>query len=261
MTTRAIHTKIWSDTWFAELSTSEKLLFIYLLTNRYVNLCGIYELPDRIIAFDTGLPLKTIEAAKAKLSEKIIFIDEWVAIKNVEKYDTYSGGKLSSAKEKQLQEIPHHILSMVEKIKKEKVDGVSIGYAYPMDTSNSNSNNNNNNKEGGVGETKEIETFISSFNKSFGTEYKITDTRIQKLRKRRETYSFEQILSSLSNLAKSKWHKGDNEKGWVADPDFLLRNDEQIDKFLNYKPVQPKKEQPQGIFAQIVQHERERGLL
>lgn len=154
MKTRNLHTKIWLDTWFSELTSTEKLLFIYFLTNNYINLCGIYELPERIILFETGITSKQLQEIKKKLSERIIFIGDYIAIKNISKYDDYKGGKLEPAKNKQLEEIPTEVL---EEIKKHKTPNrVSIGYPYPIYTPNSNSNSN----KGGMGEKYPIKKTV-----------------------------------------------------------------------------------------------------
>lgn len=139
MKTRQIHTKIWNDDWFCDLSKNSKLLFIYLITNQYVNLIGIYELSDRVILFETGLTKQDLDKSKKDLKDKIIFVDGWIKIMNIEKYDSFKGGKLLSAKEKQLNEIPIDI--------SKKIDRVCIGYQYPIHTPNSNSNSNSNSKK------------------------------------------------------------------------------------------------------------------
>ena len=66
-------------------------------------------------------------------------------------------------------------------------------------------------------------------------EYKPTEGRSRKLALRLKTYTWEQIEQSLRNMANQKWTHGDNQKNWVADPDYLIRSDEVIDKFLNVK--------------------------
>ena len=58
---RQIHNQIWKDSWFLELESDRKLLFIYLFSNERSALSGIYELPMAVIAFETKLPVKTIE--------------------------------------------------------------------------------------------------------------------------------------------------------------------------------------------------------
>lgn len=55
---RQIHTRMWSsDQWFADLPKGQKLLFIYLFSNERASVSGLYELPLRVIAFETGLSL------------------------------------------------------------------------------------------------------------------------------------------------------------------------------------------------------------
>lgn len=60
---RQIHTKIWKDTWFLELEPKYKLFFIYLFSNELASIAGIYELSERVMAFESGLPLEEVRAA------------------------------------------------------------------------------------------------------------------------------------------------------------------------------------------------------
>lgn len=75
--------------------------------------------------------------------------------------------------------------------------------------------------------------YVTHFNSLFGKSYTVTNGRTQKLKARLENYSIEQILTALSNLSKSEFHHGKNDRRWEADPDFLIRNDETVDKWLN----------------------------
>lgn len=75
--------------------------------------------------------------------------------------------------------------------------------------------------------------FIEKFNELFGKNYEVTDKRTKYLSQRLKRFPLEKILTSLDNLASSEFHRGKNDRNWVADPDFLIRSDEQIDKFLN----------------------------
>ena len=90
--------------------------------------------------------------------------------------------------------------------------------------------------------TKEnsIVSFLDSFNKLFERHYQPTEGRIKKLTLRLKTFSLEDILKALYNLSQSPFHRGINDRGWSADPDFLLRSDEQIDKWLNIDMAQAK---------------------
>ena len=59
---RQIHTCIWKDSWFLELSSDHKLLFIYLFSNERANLTGLYDLSIKVMVFETDLDKATIQA-------------------------------------------------------------------------------------------------------------------------------------------------------------------------------------------------------
>ena len=59
-TLRSVNTRFWEDPWVESLNPSEKLLFLYLLTCKYANLAGIYEITIKRISFETGLSNETI---------------------------------------------------------------------------------------------------------------------------------------------------------------------------------------------------------
>lgn len=88
-----------------------------------------------------------------------------------------------------------------------------------------------------------IKEYISLFNSLFNSSFRETKGRMVKLEARLRTYEFEDILKALTNLSKSKFHQGENDRSWKADPDFLIRSDEQIDKWLN-TATETKQEKP-----------------
>jgi len=75
--------------------------------------------------------------------------------------------------------------------------------------------------------------YIDAFNRFFNSNYRLTPKRITKLKARFKTYTADEIAQALINLSESKFHQGDNDRGWKADPDFLIENDERIDIWLN----------------------------
>lgn len=82
--------------------------------------------------------------------------------------------------------------------------------------------------------TNEIDSFIFSFNKLSGKNYLVTDDRRIKLAARLRKYSMEDLVKATESLLKSSFHTGKNDKAtWYATPDFILRSDEQVDKWLN----------------------------
>lgn len=75
---RSVNTKFWEDPWVESLGVSEKLLFIYLLTNPHANLAGIYEVSIKRICFETGLDKKTVSNVLKSFERvgKVFYIDE-----------------------------------------------------------------------------------------------------------------------------------------------------------------------------------------
>lgn len=93
-----------------------------------------------------------------------------------------------------------------------------------------NKNNNVNNKYSSV-----CSTYVSEFNNLFKRDFRETGGRERKLKARLKNYTMDQILEALRNMSEDKFYSGGNDRGWVADPDFLILSDEQVDKFLNLK--------------------------
>jgi len=81
---RSVNTKFWDDSFIQELNPSEKLLFLYLLTNPLTNILGIYEISIRRISFDTGLNKEIISKGLERFEkvQKAFYIDEFVILPN-----------------------------------------------------------------------------------------------------------------------------------------------------------------------------------
>lgn len=92
MKARTLHTRFWNDSYIIELNSIEKLLFMYLITNEYVTMSGIYELPDKIIcntlSFDKDeyLPVKN----KFEADRKFSFFKGWIYVANNARYHLYT---------------------------------------------------------------------------------------------------------------------------------------------------------------------------
>ena len=86
---RQIHTKIWKDPWFIDLPPERKLLFIYLFSNEQANMMGLYQLPLKVICFETDLSLATVEEGLAQFAAdgKCYFEDNHVWIVNLFRYN------------------------------------------------------------------------------------------------------------------------------------------------------------------------------
>lgn len=130
---RLVDTCFWDDRYISRLDPSEKLLFLYLLTNPLTSICGIYQIEMRRIAFDTGFDTDTIKRMLERFEKdnRCTYRDGWLAMRNWIKHQTASP-KVQKGIRDQLQTVP-------EELKK------YIGYGIDtISHSNSNSNTNTN---------------------------------------------------------------------------------------------------------------------
>ena len=81
---RYLKTSFWTDPYTENLDPSEKLVFIYFLTNDSVNLSWIYDISIKRIAFETWFDKDMIEKIIQRFTkdEKIYYIDGYIFIKN-----------------------------------------------------------------------------------------------------------------------------------------------------------------------------------
>jgi len=134
---RMVNTRFWDDNYTSNLDPIEKLLFLYFITNTSTNICGVYEIPLKKVAVETGIDkemvLKIIE--RFTKDSKIFYVDGWIGIKNFVKHQNQGSPKVRQGIKIEIMAIPKDILDKM------------IRYGYGMDTlsySNSNSNSNSN---------------------------------------------------------------------------------------------------------------------
>lgn len=160
--TRMINTRFWGDGYISDLDPIEKLLFLYLLTNQYTNICGAYELPLKTIAFETGIQEDTVKniLSRFSLEEKIFYIDGWVVVKNFIKHQKQGSEKVIKGIENAIQEVPESLR-------------VYIGYqALSHSNLNPNSNSNpNSNPNGGPDLVNDALSLFKEINPSYKNLY------------------------------------------------------------------------------------------
>lgn len=86
---RNVHTKIWTDEWFLDLPPEGKLLWIYLFSNKRACLSGLYDIPMRLIVFETGITKEAITdlLLRFKNDGKAFYEDGWMLVPNLMKYN------------------------------------------------------------------------------------------------------------------------------------------------------------------------------
>ncbi|MDO8885747.1 hypothetical protein [Candidatus Oleimmundimicrobium sp.] len=227
--TRIIYTKFWQDNYISDLKAKEKLAFIYFITNEKVNICGIYELPDKYIRLGLDLTVKELDTIKEKLStdNKFLFIDGWIKIVNFEFYNKFIGEKNEIAKEKELALIPARI----------------IEYQYPTpyptdrvslngDTLNNHKPITNNHKLITINpKSKPLIPFAEIQNlwnekTELAKIVALSKTRKEKIKLRWEEHpDLSEWATLFITITDIKFLHGENERNWRADFDWVMSND------------------------------------
>lgn len=109
---RFINTKFWSDGFIVSLDIAHRYLFLYFLTNAHTHICGIYELPLSVMAFETKIKEADLVKMIKKFKGKIYYIDGWVYLKNFAKHQTESE-KIKKGIENGLAAVPKPILQKI----------------------------------------------------------------------------------------------------------------------------------------------------
>jgi len=89
--------------------------------------------------------------------------------------------------------------------------------------------------------TEDIDSIFNFYCETFTGYYEqltLTDKRKKHIAARLKRYDVDMIKKAISNIRQSKWHIGEDEKNtkFYATIDFLMRSDEQIETWINYKP-------------------------
>lgn len=105
---RQIHVLIWDDDWFCQLSSDDKVVFIWLFSNRRASVSGLYQFTEFICSRETGLPIENVKSSiKRLVADKKIYVEgEWVWVKNLRKYNYYKNDNADKRIKKDLDQLP-----------------------------------------------------------------------------------------------------------------------------------------------------------
>ncbi|OPX88977.1 MAG: hypothetical protein A4E53_01710 [Pelotomaculum sp. PtaB.Bin104] len=107
---RIINTKFWSDPFIQELDPDTKLVYLYLLTNERTSICGIYEITEKTILFDVGLPGDRLSQSVDRLVQagKIKRYKNWINLTNFAKHQK-SNPSVRQGIERELKGLPQDV--------------------------------------------------------------------------------------------------------------------------------------------------------
>jgi len=112
---RQVNTKFWSDPFVMDLNSEEKLLFLYILTNDQVSICGIYEIDVRLIVFQVGIEKEKVISILDKFykANKIALFSGWIAIKNFQRYQNTRNSSIQEAIKNGMEVAPAQLIEWV----------------------------------------------------------------------------------------------------------------------------------------------------
>lgn len=113
---RMVNTRFWDDAYISNLDPLEKLLFLYFLTNTSTNISGIYEIPTKKIAVDTGIDRDMVLKLLKRFEDdgKLFYRDGWLGIVNFVKHQNQGSPLVQKGIEVELKNAPHGIRALVE---------------------------------------------------------------------------------------------------------------------------------------------------
>jgi hypothetical protein len=89
---RSVSTAFWSDPYVEGLTPTQKLLFLYLITNEKTNMIGIYESSSRKISFETGINEADVKKSLDQFTKdgKVKSVGNWILLANYMKHQNYN---------------------------------------------------------------------------------------------------------------------------------------------------------------------------
>lgn len=106
-TQRLVNTNFWRDSYVINLDPTEKLVFLYLLTNPATNLAGVYEIDTRLVALDTGIDKDMINKIISRfcVDGKMYYERGWLVLRNFVKHQRLNPS-IKKGIEKAINELP-----------------------------------------------------------------------------------------------------------------------------------------------------------
>lgn len=126
---RFIKTDLWADPYFEELDSSEKLMYIYLMTNEQVDLCGIYKISIKRISDETWFNKSQVELILNRFSkdDKVHYVENYICVSDFLSHQNTNNDKIIAGIARSVNSIPQTAI--------ESIFGLSsqyISHIWPM---------------------------------------------------------------------------------------------------------------------------------
>lgn len=206
-----LHRKIWNSPNFRYRKNLPNLFIVWIWLLTHANEDGVVTFGRNQISQDTGIHPSSVERVvahfRSKMSHEVKYeankLYSTITILNWSKYQSQPNNE---AKYKR-----------------------SISEVQP----NTNKNKELRIKKNNIVEIQSIyDLYINIFSKD-NSKYKLTDKRKSKIKARLKDCGEDMLVKAIRNTSNSSFHTGDNDRGWIADLDFIIRSYEQVEKLSN----------------------------
>lgn len=236
---RIINTRFWDDNYILELSTIEKLLFIYLFTNSNNNIAGIYEISYKKIALETDIDIKKIKEiiAKFEADKKIVYRHGVIILCNSIKHQSINPSVASGIKtiyDSLNQELQELVLEIWER---HEIQKSLKGMDWIIGKDEEKPKNKKIQSE-----LEELFKYLNRLVKGDEKKTLFLPVRQSKLKTRLKTFTPEQLIEAAKNIGENEFLQGDNPQNRrYGTIDYLLRSDEMVASKLEDTKVEAKK--------------------
>lgn len=244
---RPVDTRFWEDNYIVELDPTEKLLFLYILTNPMTTLCGVYELPLRRMAFDTGIDKDMLKNIIKRFTDsgKLVYDHSWVCIVNHPKHlhrltkDHIKGiqSELSKAPKDFILKLPSDYVVPLQ----------SLGVPSEVFTYTSSSTLTSSSTEPLTPKGVEtgVQKIVNHYFKLKGWDNKEKDFyKKNKIIYGRYTKPARQLLELCDNVVEYATERVDRVKAWADSNELDWSLETVIKKFLEIDKLQEKEKKP-----------------
>lgn len=239
MAYKQIHEMFWTDPEIKKLDINDKLLFLYLISNPHANYCGLYYLPKSLIKEETGITDKGIDRGIDTLSVGyfIIYDDDlsMIWVRNMLKHQI--GDKMVSEQQRtgianQLKKLHNTVLI------KDFLDCygyLNINFTYtphdtpihtPMDIKKKKKDKK---KDKEQKKPKSLTPLQLLWNQECTNLKKViesSDNREERERLRLQERPLSVWKEVFVAINKSLFCRGENDRAWTADYDWIIKGKE-----------------------------------
>lgn len=235
--THTISNRFWLDQFVYELDPIEKLVFVHLFTNKWVNIAGVYKITSARIALETGIQQKVCERIIDKLqkSEKVKYEDGYIILGAKIKHENLNTD-VRIAIQKIYNELPINIQAKTVSVwqAKQVIRYLNAdGFEFDFGEFNSVAPKIHEKQT-----EEELLSLLKQLNRLTGGKTDnviLNDYRKKRLKAllRPGEFTKDQLLLAAKNLGNNAWMQGENDnKTRYGTVDYLIRDAEKVNRFL-----------------------------